>query len=157
MGELILPRPENVRGRFGTYVTSDVFNIAERLQEVDSRLYLQAYDEPLHVLGKEYNFAVVEVCDDGVERLVMRVKELDARVITACQRMLAVPFEKRFAAAEALADKWDEEERERQLDELYERMGGNMRIQLERCGFTDSWGPKYTPMNRTARRHRRWR
>lgn len=156
MGGIILPRPDSVRGRFGSYVTSDVYRIAERIrEEVDGgdRLHIESIDPPIHWQGREYNFAVVEDTDVG-SRLVMRVKELDARIITALQRMIRIPFSERFEQAEKLADAWEAEEKERQLDQLYERMGGNMRIQLERCGFTDPWGPKYAPMNRAARRAR---
>lgn len=156
MSKLILPRPENVRGRFGSYVTGDMYDIALRLQELDKRLVVQAYEPPVTQFGRTYNFAIVEVGQDGVERLVMRVQELDARVIERCERMLRIPFAQRFEAAEKENEKWEEEQKQKQLDELYEKMGGNMRIQLERCGFTDPWGPKYAPMNRTARRHRRY-
>lgn len=157
MSDIQLPRPDNIHGRFGSYVTSDVFHIAERLQELDKSLYIQAFDEPIFwdtAEGrKEYNFAVVERCADGVERLVMRVKELDGRIVQDCQRMLAIPFEKRFAAFEKLEAKNAAEEKERQLAELYERMGGDMWVQLERCGFIQR--PKsYAKTNPTARRHR---
>jgi hypothetical protein len=154
MGEILLPRPDNVRGRFGSYVTSDVFHIAERLQEVDKRLFIQSLDPPITQFGRTYNFAIVENTPVG-EQLVMRVQELDARIITSVERMLHIPFSKRFEAAERECERWEAEQQEKALDELYERMGGNMRIQLERCGFTDPWGPKYAPMNKVARRHRR--
>lgn len=155
-----MPRPENLRGRFGTYVTSDVYHIAERLWElgraVNTKLYVSHLDPPVTQFGRTYHFCISEIGEDGVERFVKRVQELDARCVTDCERMLHIPFEKRFVEAEKLEEKWAEEEKERQLDELYERMGGNMRIQLERCNFIDPWGPKYAPMNRTARRHRRY-
>lgn len=157
MGEILLPRPDNVRGQFGSYVTHDVYHIAERLEElargVNAHLHIESIDPPIEQFGRTYHFAIVEDTQVGPQ-LVMRVKELDARVITACERMLHIPFEKRFQEAEAECERWEAEEKERQLDELYENMGGNMRIMLERCGFTDSWGPRYAPMNKTARRHR---
>lgn len=156
MSELMLPRPDNIRGRFGTRVDSDVYHIADRLKELDPNLVIYALDEPIMQFGRTYNFSIVELCRDGTERLVMRVAELDARIIERCERMLRVPFAKRFEAAEKENEKWEAEQRDNQLNELYEKMGGDMRIQLERCGFTDSWGPKYAPMNRTARRHRRY-
>lgn len=152
--ELMTPRPDNVRGRFGQWVTSDVFHIADRLKELDPHLMVSALDPPVVWAGKTYHFTISEMCRDGVERFVTRAQALDGRVVTSCERMLRVPFEHRFAEAEKEADKWEAEEHERQLDLLYERMGGNMRIQLERCGFTDPWGAKYQPMNKTARRHR---
>jgi hypothetical protein len=153
MSELMLPRPDNVRGRFGTYVTSDVFHIAERLQELDRRLYVAALDEPIHWHGQEYHFTVSEICGDGVERFVMRVKELDGRVIERCERMLRIPFEQRFAELEKAEAKWEAEDKQRQLDELYEQMGGDMLIQLDRCGFIDR-PVSYAKTNATARRHR---
>lgn len=157
MPDVILPRPDNVRGRFGTYVTSDVYHIAERLQEVSDRLYIQEYDQPLKTLSGVKNFVIVEVLPDGRETLVIRAETLDARLIEAVQRMRKIPFETRFAAMEKEEEKWAAEEKERQLDELYERMGGEMRHQLARCNFIDPWRPSYRPMNRTARRHRRYR
>ncbi|MGZ6570468.1 MAG: hypothetical protein ACXVHB_05935 [Solirubrobacteraceae bacterium] len=154
MSEIMLPRPENVRGRFGSYVTSDVFHIAERLQEVDTRLFIQAFDEPIHWHGRTYNFAVVEwVPERQRDELVMRVKDLDGRVIQAVERMRRIPFAKRFAEAEKLEAKWEAEAKERKLNELYERMGGNMLAQLDRCGFVQR-PQSYAKRNPTARRHR---
>lgn len=158
MSSLILPRPDNVHGRFGTYVDGDVYNISERMRELSQHLSLQVLDPPVTGFGKTYHFAICEYSPkSGREELVMRVEALDARVITALERMRKIPFEHRFKEMEKLEAKWAEEERERQLNELYEKMGGNMRIQLERCGFTDSWGPKYAPTNKTARRHRAYK
>lgn len=152
---LILPRPDNVHGRFGSYVDGDVYHIAERMRELSPHLSLQVLDPPVTGFGKTYRFAIAEYSPvSRREELVMRVETLDARVITSLERMRKIPFEHRFAEMEKLEAKWAEEENERQKDELYERMGGNMRIQLERCGFTDPWGPKYAPMNKVARRHR---
>lgn len=155
--ELILRRPDNVRGKFGSYVTSDVYHIADRIREIPrgENLSIQVLDPPVVGFGRTYNFAIVEYSlISQQEELVMRVETLDARIIESLERMLRIPFKQRFAAMEKEEEKWAKEEKERELNELYERMGGNMRIQLERCGFTDPWGPKYAPMNRTARRHR---
>ena len=153
MSDLMLARPDNIRGRFGTYVTSDVFHIAERLQELDKRLYVTALDEPIDFHGHKYNFTISEMCGDGVERLVMRTEHLDARVVQACERMLRVPLDKRLDELEKVEDKWAAEEKDRQLEELYERMGGDMWIQLERCGFIDRQ-QSFAKRNPTARRHR---
>lgn len=158
MGNLLLPRPENIRGRFGTYVTSDLFRIAERLQEIDRNLFIQSLDPPVRGFGHEYHFTIAEwIPELRREEFVMRVEELDARVIEACQRMLAIPFAKRFAEYEKLEAKWAEEERERQLDEMYEKVGGPMLPLLESCGFINSRPISYPKRNATARRHRNFK
>lgn len=151
--DLYLPRPENVRGRYGNYVSQDMFHIAERLQELDRSLYVSTLDPPLEFHGLTYNFAISEICRDGQERLVMRCAQLDGRVIQDCERMLRVPFGARLDEAEKIERKWAEEEKQRQLDELYERMGGNMLVQLDRCGFVDR-PVSHAKMNPTALRHR---
>lgn len=154
MSDLILPNTGAVRGRFGAFVTSDVFHISERLQEVDKRLFVEAFDEPIEWHGRTYNFAIVEYVPEKQEtELVMRVEHLDARVIDRVERMRRIPFAARFAAAEAAEAKWAEEDKQRQLDELYENMGGNMLIQLDRCGFIDR-PVSYAKVNKTAQRHR---
>lgn len=83
----------------------------------------------------------------------MRCEQLDGRVIKECERMLRIPFMHRLDALEKVEAKWAEENKQRQLDELYERMGGNMLVQLDRCGFIDR-PVSHAKMNPTARRHR---
>jgi len=153
MTDIMLPRPDNVRGRFGSYVTSDVFHIAERLQELSPRLYVQAHDDPINWHGHTYNFTVCELVPPGLETFVARYETLDGRVVKDCERMLHVPFEQRFAEFEKLEAKWEEEEHQRKLDELYEQMGGQMWVDLERCGFIQR-PVSYAKTNKTARRHR---
>jgi hypothetical protein len=67
----------------------------------------------------------------------MRVEALDGRLIEHLQFLLHVPFEQRFAEAERRADKIEADAKEKNLDELYERMGRPMWTELERCGFID--------------------
>ena len=161
MSEIILPRPDNVRGRFGQFVTSDVFDIARRLWElgktVNVELFVSVLDPPVTKFGRTYKFVISEFHrETGDEHFVMYLKELDGRAVTACERMLKIPFKQRVRESERLNEKWEAEQKEATLDKLYDDMGGPMRIQLERCGFTDPWGPKYAPMNRTARRARQY-
>ena len=158
MGKIILPRPENVRGRFGSYVTHDVYHIAERLQEVSPRLFVSTLDPPIEFHDEVYNFAVSEMCSDGVERLVCRVESLDGRLIEKVERMLRIPFAHRLRELEKLEAKWAEEEKQRQLDELYDRMGEPFLRKLEECNFIDpKWKHSYAKRNNTARRHRNFK
>lgn len=151
MHDLLLKRPDNVRGPFGTYVNHDVYHIAERLQEIDPHLVVSAH-EPKSFGDFTWNFTISELTPGG-ERLVMRVKDLDGRVVERIEYLLRVPWEQRYAEMECEEAKWEEEQHQKELDELYENVGGNMRHQLYRCGFADA-PTSYRPMNRTARRHR---
>lgn len=134
MHDLLLERPDNVRGPFGTYVNHDVFHIAERLKELDPHLVIEAH-EPKHFGPKTWNFTIAELIPGG-EKLVMRVEQLDARIIERCRYILSVPFEQRYAEMEKEEAKWEAQEWDRQKEEAYERIGGPMNILLEQCGFS---------------------
>lgn len=137
MSSLAIPaRPDNFRARAGMHMLeSDVFDICGRVKDLDPNLLVYALDPPVAFAGKTYNFAIQEVCADGVERLVQRFEGLDARVIEQLEYLLHVPFEKRFAEAEKLEAKAEAENREREFDHLVENIGLPMLPDLERTGF----------------------
>jgi hypothetical protein len=140
-------RPQNLRGETrGQFVESDVFNICNRLREVDRSLYV--YD-----FGRDARprYSVCEMCRDGVERLVYRVNELDARVVEHVQYLLHVPFETRFAQAEALETKHNEEQKQYELDKLTNEVGLPMLRQLEHDGFIETRGKSYAKRGVHAR------
>ncbi len=130
MGLVAAGAPDNLRGAFGELVEDDVFDICKRIKEVDPSLVVY-----LMPAGSRRTFSIVEDCRDGVERLVFTTNELDARVIEKLQYLLRVPFEDRFAAAEKLEAKAEEEQKQREFEHLYENMGAPMVHDLERCGF----------------------
>jgi hypothetical protein len=74
-----------------SYVEHDVYNIAERIRQIDSNLRLVLHE------GHERPWVVLEVGPDGQERFVSRYEELDARIIDHLLYMLKVPFEERLA------------------------------------------------------------
>ena len=128
---------EGVRARF---VESDLFDIADRLRELSDRLFLVELTEQ-----DDCSFVVMEMCEDGTERVVFRVKELDARVIARVREIMFVPFEHRFAAAEAAEEKHNAERADLELEQLYETVGRPMLTQLEHDGFiqrTTSYGKR---------------
>lgn len=129
MSGLALPRPSNLRGGPGTHVEGDVYRICERIREIDPNLWIDP-------LPDGDGFAICERCKDNEDRLVYKAPALDARIIEHLQYLLHVPFERRFAEAERLNEKWEAEQREKELDEMYERMGGPMYSMLERTGFS---------------------
>lgn len=138
MSSLTLPIvPANLRtARPGIkLVESDMFDICERLYELDRNLYVYELDPPVPLGSKLYRYAICEMCADRVERLVMRVEALDARVITELERMLRVPFEHRFAEAERQEAADECARKESELNELADKIGLPMLPDLERTGF----------------------
>ncbi len=146
MPELIYPRPENVRGKFGQWVTADMFHIARRLQEIEhgNRLFIQSLKPPTRLPdGQVWNFVIVEVDENGTQWWVTPARELDSRVIEHAQMLLNVPFAKRFEAAEKLIAKREQEYIDRQLDEALENWGWDFRKQLAHDGFITHTGHSY--------------
>lgn len=140
MSSLALPIPDNLRipdGRGRTHlVESDVYNICERMREIDRSLFLWVLDPPITFAGMTYNFSVTELCEDGQMRLVKRFEELDARILKDLEYMLHVPFEQRIKVAEKIEEEHAAASKAQQLDELYERIGRPMLTQLEHDGFS---------------------
>lgn len=137
----------NVRA---SLVESDVYNICERIREVDPSLFLVLLEQ-----DDKAAYAVMETCRDGTDRLVCKVQELDARIVEKVERLKSIPFEVRFKAIEEQIDREEAEQRELEKEELYETLGAPMLSQLEHDGFIE---PKHklslTPSNKTAQRHR---
>jgi hypothetical protein len=133
---LVAARPHNLRYDRNVEVSGDVYNICDRLAELDPSLYIYPLDPPVALGDKVYRFSVIEQCGDGVDRLVMRVTELDARILEHIQYLLRVPFKQRFAEAERRADLLEAEHREAEMDSLVETMGMPMLRQLHHDGFS---------------------
>lgn len=133
-----------------TLVEQDVYSICERLAEVDPALFVIAVEG-----DKTCAYVIMEHCADGTDRLVWKAKELDARVVEKAERLRSIPFEHRFKAIEEQIDKEEQEQREADLDELYERLGAPMLRELERTNFIDRKSKTVLPLtNKTAQRHR---
>lgn len=146
MSALTYPRPANVRGRFGRWVTADMFHISQRIQEVEGgdRLFIQSLDPPARLPdGQVWHFAIVEVDENGTQWWVYGARELDARVVEHVQYLLKVPFRARFEAAEKLEAKRQQEDMDRQLDEALENWGWDFRKQLAHDGFITHTGKSH--------------
>lgn len=101
MSDLLLNKPANITVRNGqrlSVVTSDVYNIAERVREIDSRLRLVLHE------GHEKPWVVTETAEDGVEYFVSRYEELGSHILEHLQYMRAVPFKDRFEKLAKEAD-----------------------------------------------------
>lgn len=145
MSTLTYPRPDNVRGKFGRWVTADMFNISQRIREIEEgqRLYIQALDHPIERGEHVWNFVIVEVDESGTERWVTGVESLDGRVIEHVQMLLRVPFAKRLEEAERLEEKRRQDDIDAQLDNALEDWGWGFRRQLEHDGFIEHRGRSF--------------
>jgi hypothetical protein len=80
-GELTKEEKEKlVRIADGVYVERDTLDIARRVQEYDSNLRLKWCD-PAQASISDAPYMITEICPDGIERVVMRIFELNASVI----------------------------------------------------------------------------
>lgn len=136
---IILPAglaPSNLHLRDGVtarYVDGDLYNIANRVREVDRSLHVIELAEE-----DECKFAIMEHCDDGLERLVFTVDELDGRVIERLQRIMAMDLRDRLALLEIEEHKFEADRQDNEMEALYENMGRAFKHQLHRDGFSMS-------------------
>lgn len=153
MSDLVIPgMPPNMRASdYGAHmVEGDVYNICERISEIDPDLVIYAHGRESSAAKK---FAIAHVDKRGSEYLVMQTDELDARILDELQYLLKVPFEKRYAEAERRERENEEYQKQLHLDKLTEEMGLPMYRELHRTGFIQR--PKsYRNMNKTAQRYR---
>lgn len=135
---LLLPVPTNLRLPVGTktfVVEQDMYDICERVRteiEGGDCFFIVLHEEPN---GDTY-YTVMEQCSDGVDRVaITRIEALDARVLERLRYIMAVPLSKRMDEIERLEKIDAARQKEEELEELYERMGGPMWSQLEHDGF----------------------
>lgn len=102
LDKLMMPVPENLRAGRVRMVDNDLYNICDRVKEIDKNLYL-VYHE-----NHKEPWVVMEHCADGTERFVSRYEELGAHILDNLRYMLAVPFEKRLAETQARIDRENE-------------------------------------------------
>lgn len=121
--------PYELRGQ-DVKVDGDVYNMCERVKQIDERLRV------LPMLNDEkYPFAISMICEDGVERLVFRMQELDARSERRLQYLASIPLTQRLDEFEAETAKREADRKEEELERMYEEMGQQMWKSLEDCGF----------------------
>lgn len=166
---LILPegtKPSNLHLNPNTdkarLVTADMFQIAERIREISDKLYIVELERETEE-GTAFGFAIMEDCEDGMQRLVFRASQvgmeskqgigLDGRVLERLRYIMSVPLHQRIAICDKDREKWEAEQAEHALEQLYERMGGAMYNQLHHDGFAHGGKRENVRLlNRTARR-----
>lgn len=142
-------------------VTSDMYQIADRIREISDKLYIVEVERKTKESTK-FGFIIMENCDDGVQRLVFRATKdgfqaktgaggLDARVLERLRYLMSVGLHERVEICERDREKWEKEQHEDAMENLWETMGGPMYVEMEKTGFFQR-PVSYSPMNRTARR-----
>lgn len=121
-----------------TIIEADLYNICERLREVDPSLFIILLED-----GNDHRFTIMEKCDDGWDRLVWSVDALDARVIDKARYLKSVPFEHRVDEAEKVEARMIAEKEAEAFEEFYDKLGGPMKRQFAHDGFID-------PINSTS-------
>jgi hypothetical protein len=143
--------PEHTRA---SVVTSDMYNICDRLREISPRLYLLELTQQT-AEGEKFGYALMEHCIDGVDRLVFRVTRdgLDGRVLAKVRYAMGLDLHERIAYCDRERDAEEAHQREAAAEELYERMGGPMWTEMERTGFIQR-PVSYAKGGATHRRHK---
>jgi hypothetical protein len=133
--DLVMPglvSPANLKrgGRFRSApITSDIYNICTRLDELSPRL-------GLHWVKDAIAFVVTETDARGEEAIVMKYRKLTPEIINDVRYWMGVPLTLRAAECERRADKIEADAKDDHFGELYENMGRDMWAELERTGFT---------------------
>jgi hypothetical protein len=159
---LILPdgvRPSNLHLNPETdkvrFVSSDMYQIAERIKEISPNLYLVELQRDSEE-GSKFGYALMEH-QPTMDYLVMRVAAdgLDGRVLERLRYMMALTLHERIALCDKEREAWEKQQQENAFEELYDRLGGPMHRQLAHDGFIETHPVSIRPLNRTARRHGR--
>ncbi len=149
--DLLLPTglaPSNLHLRHGvttTVLTSDTFDICERMKHIDTNLFAVQLVE-----NDTCGYAIMEHCGDGIERLVFRTSALDGRVLEKLRYLMAMPLSERLDKLEADEYEAETARQDEASDELYETLGGPMRHEMARCGFTGPLPESYPKLGVTS-------
>lgn len=138
MSDLALPRPNNLRLRSGeklSLVESDVYNVCNRIKEIDPNLTVLLHD------GHPEPWVVMELGPDGVERFVCRRAELEPSILDHLRYIRAVPFEDRLRKLEK-----EEQEANARMGKDYddEQFAHMFHQEMVKANMVDpKWGRSY--------------
>lgn len=138
-------------GARGAVVEHDMFDICDRVKASHPRVRINLLET-----DDKHCYAVMEHGEDGVERLIFKVAELDQRVLDRLDFIMSVPRAERVAAIEKEIAADMAARAEDDKEQLYDKLGGFFYDGLHRHGFTGVPNPRsVTPLGATARRHGR--
>lgn len=141
---LVTAVPDNLRldvsGNKPALIESDLWNIAERIKEIDPSLIVVFHE------GHKEPFTIMEQCADGVTRFVARYAELDQRILEDLRYMARVPFDERMKIVERKIDKANAE-LEGTDPEVMDWLATEMRRELKKAGMIDPVGETFYGFN----------
>lgn len=124
-------------------IDSDLYGICDDIKKISKDLFIVVASE-----GARSRFIIMERCEDGVDRKVFGVDELDGRVLERLRYLMYHPLAERMKILEEEERKNDEQRKEEEFDELYHRLGGPMRYQLWHDGFIEHRDKSYPKRKR---------
>jgi hypothetical protein len=143
---MLMPTPGGLRTA-ARYVESDVFNICNRIKEIDSRLQLVLQE------NHAQPWVVMEHCADGETRFVKRYEELTPQVLDDLRHMLTVPFEQRVAALQKKADEANDVAKKLRETEAWHEFMWDFKTTMYECGLTHDHA--YKSFTNTGKRRKR--
>jgi hypothetical protein len=137
MSKLIVPAGSAGIQGAPQMVSSDLYDIARRIKEIDPNLTLMIHK------GHKQPWVVMERCADGVERFVSRYETADDRILKDLRRMLATPFLERLDALENRIAA-ENEAKQHMPEETFERFAWDFHKALVDSNMVaPKWGRSY--------------
>lgn len=121
-------------------VDSDLWNIADRIKEIDPNLIIIFHE------GAKEPFVIMENGPDGVSRFVARYAELDQRILEDLRYMAHIPFDERLKKVEREIDAKNAA-LEAQDPEVMEWLASEMRRELKKANMIDPVGETFYGFN----------
>lgn len=131
---VLVPTPHNIRPKKGKplpkFVENDVFQISERIKEIDPRLFIMLFEDTPRP------WVVYEQTESGPQ-VVQRYTELTPSILKDLRMMQAIPFTERV---KKLSDEIDRENREaeRADPEKMERFAYDFRKAMIKANMIDT-------------------
>lgn len=149
MPSTIVPTPMGLQlnGQYCRFVESDVYNVVNRMKEIDPNLYVILHE------GHDMPWVVMEKCADGEVRMVKRYEELTPTILDDLRRMLAVPFQKRIDEMQREADAMNDAAKRHRESDDYQEFLWDFKKTLYECGFTHD--RNYTSRPNDGKRRKR--
>ena len=145
--QFLTPIPDNIRIGWGAdftrpkLVESDVFNVCERIKEIDPRLFVVLQEEhPTH------KWVIMENCVDGECRMVKRYENLTPAILEDLRYMLAVPFAERLKILDRDVEESNALAARFMSPEDQEQFVYNFQKGLVDCNFVDPKWSKNMPL-----------
>lgn len=145
---MITPMPGGLRykGKYCRFVESDVYNVVNRIKEIDPRLYVVLHE------GEKRPWVVMEQCADGEVRFVTRYEELSPKILDDLRHMLAVPFQARIDAMQKKLDEENDAAKKHRESDAWQQFTWDFNRTLHEANMVDSKYYKSLPFDGKRRK-----